>query len=353
MTEAPIRPDSPTTPEMVRWAFLTILGHHVVSDPVIEAHQRVFPRFKELCEGIKDSEEFARVYGPRSGQVLLGTAELSLLAELAIVPPPPEPGWYTDFLGVRTRLSFQPPGHEWLDGRHLPVPTSGRVQFHDAQEWGGTLRAAIDARPSGRFVVYELGAGWGPWVATAARLAQRLGLQPSLVAVETDAGHLEFIRTLFADNDLPMEHCRLIQAAAGAADGTAWFPRLANPAHDYGGSAIFEAAAGEGMIAVPCLSVATLLRDETLVDLIHCDIQGAEAETMAAGIEVLSAKVRRIVIGTHGRGIEERLYHLFTGAGWRLEEDKACRLNPDFQPGDPYPLAADGVQVWRNRNPAV
>jgi FkbM family methyltransferase len=351
-----LRPDSPTTPEMVRWAFHTILGHYVVSDEIVGSHQALFPRFRDLCEGLKNSNEFATSYGPRSGGVLLRTEELALVVEMAIPQLPAEPGWYTDFLGVRTRLSFQPPGHDWLDARFLPIPTAGLIQFHDAQEWGGTLRAAIDARARGRFVAYELGAGWGPWVATVARLAQRLGLEPSLCAVEADAGHLEFIHTHFQDNDLPLESCRLIQAVVGAADGTAWFPAITDSASNYGASASFDATLADapaGMIPLPCLSLRTLLRDETVVDLIHCDIQGAEADTMAAGIDVLSAKVRRIVIGTHGRGIEERLFHLFTGAGWRLEDDKACRMIPDFQPGDPYSLAADGVQVWRNRNPAV
>ena len=96
-------------------------------------------------------------------------------------------------------------------------------------------------------------------------------------------------------------------------------------------------------------AATSLLRDEPRVDLIHCDIQGAEADTMEAAMDALNARVVRIVIGTHGRGIEERLFHLFTGADWRLEDDKACLLQPDYRRGDPYILRADGVQVWRNR----
>ena len=64
MTEVPITPDSPTTPDMVRWAFRTILNHHDVADPVIELHLREFPRFADLCEGLKKSEEFALIYRP-------------------------------------------------------------------------------------------------------------------------------------------------------------------------------------------------------------------------------------------------------------------------------------------------
>ena len=353
MPEEIIRPDSPTTPEMVRWAFLTILGRPIEDEEGIRQHQQLFPTLRLLCEGLKDSVEFSLVFGPRGGRLLIGAEEQALLAELAIETPAPTPGWFTDVLGLRTRLSFLPGGHDWLDGAILPVPRFGAPQLHEAEEWGGTLRAAAAARPTGRFVVYELGSGWGPWVAAGARLAQGLGLQPSLLAVDTDAGHLSFTRTLFADNRLPLEKCRLLQAAVGAAEGTAWFPALADPAGDYGSVATFnvaEAERPEGMIAVPSVTIASLLEDESRVDLIHCDIQGAEADAMAASIDALNAKVCRVVIGTHARDIEERLFRLFTAANWNLEDDKACLLRPDYRPGDPYPLLADGVQVWVNRS---
>jgi len=338
---------------MVCWGFLTILGRPIDDEAAILDHQRLFPTFRLLCEGLKNSIEFSLIYGPRQDRMLLGAVEQALLADMAIDPPATQPGWFTDFLGVRTRLSFLPGNHDWLDGAFLPAPRAGALYLHDVEEWRGTLRAASDARPSGRFVLYELGSGWGPWVAAGARMAERLGLAPSLVAVDADAGHLEFTRTLFADNDLPLERCRLVQAAVGAADGTAWFPALPDPAGDYGSVARFDAeveAEPDGMVMVPSLSIATLLRDEARVDLIHCDIQGAEADAMEAGIDVLSAKVRRIVIGTHGRGLEERLYSLFTAANWDQEEDKPCRMRPDHRPGRPFPLLEDGVQVWVNRN---
>ena len=66
MTDTPTTADSATTPDMVRWAFRTILGHHDVADAVVQAHLRSFPSFEDLCEGLKNSEEFAITYGPRS-----------------------------------------------------------------------------------------------------------------------------------------------------------------------------------------------------------------------------------------------------------------------------------------------
>lgn len=54
---------------MVRWAFHTILGHYVVSQAAIEYHQKHFPRFALLCEGLKNSNEFASNYAGRSVQL--------------------------------------------------------------------------------------------------------------------------------------------------------------------------------------------------------------------------------------------------------------------------------------------
>lgn len=77
MTDLSTRPDSVTSPEMVRWAFRTILGHHVVSDDVVRRHQQAFPRFDQLCEALKDSNEFAVLYGPRSAPQPPGRADAS------------------------------------------------------------------------------------------------------------------------------------------------------------------------------------------------------------------------------------------------------------------------------------
>jgi len=67
-----IGPDSPTSPEMVRWAFLTILGREAGSDDHIHHHQVTFPTFRDLCNGLKDSAEFAMLFTARA-------AELSVL----------------------------------------------------------------------------------------------------------------------------------------------------------------------------------------------------------------------------------------------------------------------------------
>ncbi len=74
-------------------------------------------------------------------------------------------------------------------------------------------------------------------------------------------------------------------------------------------------------------------------------IQFAEAEAFAAGIKQVTDRVRRVVIGTHSRKIEDELIETFRAWSWFLEHETACKYRIDN--GLPY-LNTDGVQVWRN-----
>lgn len=96
---------------------------------------------------------------------------------------------------------------------------------------------------------------------------------------------------------------------------------------------------------VPSLSLATLLADLPRVDILHCDIQGMEADLFEAGRAITDQRVRRVVIGTHGRAVEARLLDLFADMGWTLEDETVCRM---IQSAGRNHLVADGTQVWRN-----
>ena len=93
------------------------------------------------------------------------------------------------------------------------------------------------------------------------------------------------------------------------------------------------------------MSVRTVLQPVDRADLVHCDIQGAEADALEASADALDAKVARLVVGTHGRAVEERLINLFPPRRWTLEFERACTYT---EAGDRLALANDGVQVWRN-----
>jgi hypothetical protein len=55
--------------------------------------------------------------------------------------------------------------------------------------------------------------------------------------------------------------------------------------------------------------------------------------------------VKRIVVGTHGRSIEENLMHEMASQSWALEAEEGCKYE---QRGQKMELVMDGCQVWRN-----
>lgn len=285
-------------------------------------------------------------------------------------PGPGTPGFVTDFLGTKTRNSILFAAHAGLSGavEDYPIP----MNFHaTAIEWAGALRAVLEAK--GAIVAMELGAGWGPWLVVIARAAQSRGVdQVRLVGVEGSKEHCQFMRQHFQDNNLHPDEHALIHGVVGTSDGLARFPVAENPAEDYGSAPTFTAASAlkqqvrgllgrlrrrlfarspapspllQRMEEVPCYSLASLIRPYACVDIIHVDIQGAEHVVIASGRNILMKSVKRLVIGTHGRAIEELLFGELGTQGWILEAEESCLVH---QQANGVALFRDGCQVWRN-----
>jgi FkbM family methyltransferase len=286
-------------------------------------------------------------------------------------------GYIIDFLGTRTRTSYiRPLAH--LSGAVEGYPVPGN--FHATTlEWAGALRAVLDARD--QFVAAELGAGWGPWLVATAAAARARGIEDiRLVGIEGCPGHCEFMRAHFRDNGLDPAAHRLVHGVVGARDGWAEFDAVKDPAAVYGATPCFEnlaemgrrrwplglggifrwwwarskgqASANStedpippGRVRVRCYSLESLLAEYECLDLVHVDIQGSEAELVSSAQRVLKQKVRRLLIGTHGREIEENLRTELTGRGWMLEAEESCLFE---QNGQIAVLYRDGCQVWRN-----
>lgn len=344
---------SVVTADDVKRAYLTLLGRLPESEYALRAAMMHCPTVPDLVRRITESPEFAK----RWAAAPVGTPadpdrprELATDEDvIAAFPPyrgPGTPGFITDFLGVRTRVEFVQGLAPW-DGRVEGPPVPGN--FHaPAVEWAGVLRSVLDARD--RYAAVELGAGWGPWLVAAATAAARRGITDvTLVGLEAAAAHHAFLRQHLADNGLDPDRHRLLHGAATPADGFVEFPDLDDAAADYGatlhtGDALLGRAGGAGR-RVPGYSLATLLAPLEAADLVHIDIQGSEAEVVSAGRDVLRAKARRLVIGTHGRSVEQRLLEELSADGWVLESDRACRYAPN---ATGLGLAEDGCQVWRN-----
>jgi FkbM family methyltransferase len=268
------------------------------------------------------------------------------------------PGFVTNFLGGLTDIRFVA-GIESLSGVVEGYPIPGN--FHgDTLEWIGTLRAALAADES--FTMLELGAGWAPWCVIGYLAAKQRGIKKiKVIAVEGDPGHVDFIQQSFATHQFEEGVGQVIHGIVGRADGQAHFPKAKEANRVYGGAAAFSAGdrktgpfadfttAHSSMLEkvekLTCSSLTSLLREFNRLDLIHCDVQGSELDIFTHSTEVVSAKVKWIVIGTHSFGIENRLINLFSRSGWDLEGFAGCQMTEE----DRGPVTVhDGVQVWKN-----
>ena len=259
---------------------------------------------------------------------------------------PGTPGFLTDFLGTRMRLSYFSHLNEH-DGKVLDYPIPGDLQFSSI-EWAGSLRSVLQAGEE--LVVVELGAGWGPWLVTAARAGAMRGVKRCrLVGIEGSRHHWEYMLTHFRDNGLDPAGHTLLHGVAAPRDGTVEFPVLDRPTDDWGAAAVYApgppTAVSSRNESLTAYSLPTLLATFDRVDLIHIDIQGHEVEVVTAGRDVLRQKARRLVIGTHGRAIEGQLIDELGPRGWVLEAEEACFYRQDK---NGLHLFIDGVQVWRN-----
>jgi hypothetical protein len=291
--------------------------------------------------------------------------DLSVFEEFPPVPGASQPGYIVDFLGIRTRVTYATPFAEF-DGRVFSTPVPVGDWFHaETIEYVGLLKSVLTA--TDRYAVLELGAGWGPWLVSGATAAKRRGITDiRLHGVEGDREHFAFMQSHFRDNGFDPAAYRLDNAVIGVTPGRARWPKLAVPSADWGGRPLacsgrdgnFAGNAKESdyrglrydeYIDVEMLSFDGVLERETLWDLVHIDVQGGEAELCSASAEMLTQRVRWLVIGLHSRKIDGELIDLFFRNGWILENEKPTQFsyNPAAASLEAMTFV-DGTQVWRN-----
>jgi FkbM family methyltransferase len=277
-----------------------------------------------------------------------------------------------DFIGTKTRRSF-------IAGMLGGAPTMGSTQMvtpsyppfdEEYFEWVDVLETVETA--ADRYVMIELGAGYGRWsMRAAAALRRKPGCRFVCVAVEAEPVHFRWMLDHFRDNGVDPRDHELVWAAVGAQPGfvpfwvgeaDAWYGqamasnsgapipdlkvRRRLKARSALGRPPVDAPTDKSVVWVPCVTLSDLLWPYPHVDLIDIDVQGAEVDVLTSAIELLNERVRRIHIGTHSTEIEERLRTLFSTHGWRSLNDYPCLR----QAPTPYGEIAfgDGVQTWQN-----
>jgi FkbM family methyltransferase len=240
------------------------------------------------------------------------------------------PNW----VGVLTRREF-------FDEDLRFVTVSPPLPDPEIFEWIDVLEAVTRAQSG--FTMLELGAGYGRWtVNAAAALRAYSGLPHSLTAVEAEPTHFRWLQLHCADNGVD---ATLIHAAVASTRGTVEFA-VGEPASWYGQAIADGSWSPERVDTVAAVTLSDLLRPLVSVDLIHCDIQGAEAEVFEEAAQSLDAQVKRVHVGTHGAAAEQRVRDLFSSLRWKKLNDYACGTSVET------PFGAmgfqDGVQTWLN-----
>ena len=354
----------PVSPEFVRSAYRVLLHREVEAEGIV--HEVVASRISETDFVLRIFRSLEFSHGPVGTQLATehwhaqdGKHVAMLAGLLSNFKPydgPGQPGFYIDFLGVRTRTHYVP-GMVQYDKQVVPIPTEDRLLFETA-EWEGTLRSVLEAK--GGLVAIELGAGWGPWLVTSYAAARQRGIQNiKLAGVEASEDHYAYLLQHLRDNGIDPEQHDLFKGVVGKTDGFAYFPRLPDAHEDWGAQAViaddkpgtldsfvdYRGTTFEKMDRVPCIALNTLLQRYDRIDVIHCDIQDSEGDVLPPAMDELSKRVRRVVVGTHSRKSEGALLEAFVAAGWTLEADRSCRYVFDK---DRLVLLLDGIQVWAN-----
>jgi FkbM family methyltransferase len=262
----------------------------------------------------------------------------------------PTPGYLTNFLGVKIDPKFFPGLLQDRAGQveGIPIPANWHA---DVAEWGAALRAIDLSRDT--FTMIELGCGWGCWMNNTGVAARKVGRRVHVIGVEGDDGHISFARESLAIKGFSPDQNTLHHGIAAADAGIALFPRQDMAGEKWGLEPVFgateeqraAAAAASTHDVLPMVPLSQLAAEHSRIDLLHIDIQGGEADLVDGCLSLLTEKIAYMLIGTHSKQIEGRLYETLLGAGWRLEMERAAILG--LIEGQPL-ISVDGVQGWRN-----
>jgi FkbM family methyltransferase len=240
-------------------------------------------------------------------------------------------------------------------------------------EWVDLLES-IEAA-DGKYVMAELGAGFGRWGIRALKAAQAKGLDAEIILVEADPGHMEDLKRFVQDNRKQGDKVMAVQAAVGPHSGTQLFHVMPedrhNPSNDlrdaygqflipreanipftvsqenyYGAKVLENAAINKRAIEVTSVPPSFVLQNHARVDLLDMDVQGQELLIVLSALDELNKKVKRLHISTHAPQIEERLRETLTIQGWQCIRDFGCKRENDTPYGRmPF---VDGRQTWIN-----
>jgi hypothetical protein len=330
-------------------AYQAMLGRDPENEAVIESYRDV--GIERTLRTIADSPEFeARGYGSPFYRYNAAFDARAVIARHACDDLSSHPDYLTNFLGVLIDPKFAP---GILDGRagdveDVPIPANWHA---DIAEWAAVLRAVDLSRT--KFTVVELGCGWGCWMNNSGVAARRAGLDVQVIGVEADEGHISFASEACEVNGFTPDQFALHHGIAAATPGSALFPRQQRSGEEWGLEPILASTPEERMralesgrfIELPMIALPEIIGAHSRLDLLHLDVQGGEADLVESCRLILDQRVAYMVIGTHSREIEGRLFATLLDGRWSLEIERPAILSLER---DGPLTTVDGVQGWRN-----
>jgi len=268
-------------------------------------------------------------------------------------------GYMVDFLGTLTDARFRVPfGIDPATVGGVPVATRLPV-IEDGEGWFEAVNwveAAREAR--GQYVMITLGACYAAQAVGAYRALQMLNPMPcKLVAVEPEPENCQWIRRHMQDNGIDPDDHWLVPLALSDHNDPVLFP-VGSPgtgaqncvatneplAREIYASDIIakgrvedalrnllihnttgltkDLIPGHNFMAeiklMSAVTLADILGPFDLVDYLESDIQQSEILAFPPFINLLTRKVRRIHIGTHGKDVHRSLHQLFDRNGWDI-----------------------------------
>ncbi len=264
--------------------------------------------------------------------------------------PQPREGLVVNFLDVAVDPVIHPPSLDAMIGTVEPAPMPNNWHA-DLAEWGAALRA-VDLSGD-KFTMIELGCGWGCWMNNMGVAAKRTGRAVHVIGIEGDQGHLKFAEEALDRNGFDRSEWTLVSGIAAGKGGTALFPIQDHAGGSWGLEPVFgasekqtqEAVKSGKFEALPMVPLGDVTRDHDKIDLLHIDIQGGEADLIEDCLQAMNDKVAYVLIGTHSRQIEGRLFDIMLNAGWQLDMERAAFITVT---GPEPVVVVDGVQGWMN-----
>ena len=234
--------------------------------------------------------------------------------------------WVYDSIGVRTDPRYRPQFRPQPQGR---IETKHPRPYAPYFELVFVLEAVKAAKPGQPFEMVELGAGYGAWLATVFKAAEHFGIpEVRLTGLEMVPEHVAWMREHLHNNGADPDEHRILHGAVSDVDGEADY--LPGAEVDFG-QRVTRRGAG---VRVPCWSLASLLKDQPRVSLIHCDIQGEEGRVFRPAVQLVKRKVERLLISTHSNSIHRDLRRRFQGAGLETVYDFPVRSRARTEYGD-------------------